>query len=1125
MSSIFADPLLLSGAVTPEDLAMLQQFISPREVSLAFNLVTHGYVTISRDLDHQWQSAHVKVNGSTFLVLIERGSSGKTLSCSCPIKAKCVHTAAVFLYSLLLKNHAVSPTTAGATPVPKLPQDVQRWLSQLSDTPEANVAVIQNQYRKNVKERLLYVLAHAGHESRHLDRLKVIEARLMVKTSGFTKQRKIFNNWPHQSSGYNRYAYLHNTADGFVLATDLQIRRSLEFSNYRQQDPGGYDLHGGNLDTVLPDILRTGRAYAQDIEGREPLVAGKPRPGQFAWSTLPDGRQHLTLACTPPASLIVSTCAPWYVDLATNECGPVSTDIDPKVIALCLRAPSFDTEAASSVAQEMSKRAIGLVVPLPPNIPIEVIRVAPKPVLHIKSELVRSGRGNDKGAVMFSFADVHFGYAPDLIVRDNDVAAPRKFIDGRVVVVERDREEESRRLSELPGSLTTIDSETSAFQFMQDPSDDTSDGAFWCHLQSEILPTLRALGWETVIDQDHPYLLDTTIHSDDWQCAVAESEPGWFEIGLGIIINGKKTNLADILDALSDDPSFHRAFSDPSTAPDLPWFVPTPDGPWISVPFERLKKIYAAFAEIETIRENGGYRISRYNLNAINALDSFTSDIPDHTGTLLAYAKDLSTDTPPVFPVPPTLVPVLRSYQTVGYQWLQLHGKHGVGSVLGDDVGLGKTIQVQAHLLGEKLSGAAKAPSIIITTRSTIGKWKKEIQQFTPELSVLTLHGQDRHDDFDKIDGHDVVLTTYALLTRDLALFKARAWHCAILDEAHAIRNAKSKAALAACALNTKQRIAMTATVLQNNLADVWSALNFVAPGLLHNEKWFRTTFRIPIEQGKNDQRNALLRQMIRPFLLRRLRDEIPGLPTKTTEIHHVILEGKQRDLYEVLRASMETKIRAVIQDKGLQRARIQILQALTQLRQLCCDPRLLKIDAAKGVKSAKFEACMGLLTDLVGANNKVLLFSTFTSMLDLFKPALTENGITWAEITGSTRDREAPQEALRNGKAQVMLISLKAGGEGLDLQAANTVLFYDPWWNPQAEEQATGRAHRSGQDKPVLVIRMVVAGSVEEGILTLQEKKRNLFDALMTGSPTGIEAMSEADVEMLLAPLRDLDM
>jgi SNF2 family DNA or RNA helicase len=387
----------------------------------------------------------------------------------------------------------------------------------------------------------------------------------------------------------------------------------------------------------------------------------------------------------------------------------------------------------------------------------------------------------------------------------------------------------------------------------------------------------------------------------------------------------------------------------------------------------------------------------------------------------------------------------------------------------------------------------------------------------------LVLHGPNRAARFADIAEHDLVITTYPLLARDHAVLTNQEWHVVVLDEAQTIKNPLAATSKLAKGLRARQRLCLSGTPLENHLGELWSLFDFLAPGFLGDRKSFGSRFRMPIEKAGDVGRQLLLARRIAPFLLRRTKAQVASdLPAKTEITEKVVMEDAQRAVYEGIRLAMHAKVRLAIAQRGLAGSGLIILDALLKLRQTCCDPRLLKLAAAKSstAKSAKLERLLELLPQLLEEGRRVLLFSQFTSMLALIETELAHLSIPYVLLTGNTPDRIGPVRRFQGGEVPLFLISLKAGGVGLNLTAADTVIHYDPWWNPAVEDQATDRAHRIGQDKPVFVHRLIAAGSIEEKMETLKQRKQSIVAGILGASTQAALALTERDVDMLFAPL-----
>jgi SNF2 family DNA or RNA helicase len=404
-----------------------------------------------------------------------------------------------------------------------------------------------------------------------------------------------------------------------------------------------------------------------------------------------------------------------------------------------------------------------------------------------------------------------------------------------------------------------------------------------------------------------------------------------------------------------------------------------------------------------------------------------------------------------------------------------------------------------------------------------MSNWRREAARFTPQLTTLLLHGSNRHEAASDMAKHDLVITPYSLLERDRKRWLEQPWHLVVLDEAHNIKNAHTQAAQVVSELNARHRLCLTGTPIENHLGELWSLFHFLMPGFLSSQERFKRMFRTPIEKHGDPERMEQLRRRVTPFMLRRNKGEVAtDLPAKQTTTSTVELGDKQANLYETIRLTTEQTVRDALASKGLAKSQIVVLDALLKLRQVCCDPRLLKIDAAKKVKhSAKLEQLMELLPELLEEGRRVLLFSQFTTMLSLIEDELKKRKIPWVKLTGRSQKRDQLIERFTSGEVPLFLISLKAGGVGLNLTQADTVIHYDPWWNPAVENQATDRAHRIGQTEHVFVYKLVAQGTIEERMQDLQKRKAALADSLYSAAAARKQPLfTENDLAELLRPL-----
>jgi len=649
-------------------------------------------------------------------------------------------------------------------------------------------------------------------------------------------------------------------------------------------------------------------------------------------------------------------------------------------------------------------------------------------------------------------------------------------------------------------------------------------------LTNEVFPQLEKLGWQIETDPSFPFQPITNI--GEWYANI-ENDTGsgidWFDLEMGVEIDGKRLNILPHIVRLLRNPNIRTSMDNENLSDKEVFYTQLDDGRYLPIPAKKIQFIARTLIELydfNALTQDGRLRLSSWqsaqlaeleHAMAASQLRWFGSQQLRELGNKLRDFKTIEKAE-----LPASFCDTLRPYQEEGVSWLQFLRDHRLNGILADDMGLGKTIQALAHIVIEKESGRMKGPVLVVAPTSLMANWKSEAGRFAPSLKVLILQGNERKNNFDRIKDHDLILTTYPLLSRDKDALITHKYHLLILDEAQVIKNPNTMAHRIVQQLQAKHRLCLTGTPMENHLGELWSLFHFLMPGFLGDHKKFTQTFRKPIEKGQDGERQKSLTKRVRPFMLRRTKEEVVlELPAKTEIIQHIELLPTQRDLYESVRLAMHSKIQLEIEEHGFKRSQIVILDALLKMRQVCCDPRLLKIQSAQNIhESAKLQFLIDTLPEMIEENRKILLFSQFTSMLALIEQELHKLKIPYALLTGQTKDRQTPINDFQSGKVPLFLISLKAGGTGLNLTAADTVIHYDPWWNPAVENQATDRAYRIGQDKPVFVYKLVTVGTVEEKILEMQNHKAALFAGVFDGTTTSSGGLTPEDLEALFEPL-----
>ncbi len=694
--------------------------------------------------------------------------------------------------------------------------------------------------------------------------------------------------------------------------------------------------------------------------------------------------------------------------------------------------------------------------------------------------------------------------------------------------LERDAEREARRLIERLGAveLACVDDVAPPEGCDADyiVTADGDEHAF-CGFTARALTLWRGLGWRVDIDPAYPFRVDEEEPSWYARLEPRDEPTDWFGLELGVEVNGTRVDLLPLLLDLLERLDAEGGLDALATSYRSKWALKVSDTHHVMVPVDRLRALLRVVAELYQGEHRRLRSFPAIRATALVELDSAFG----RAGARIAWTDEKGVtnraraQVRPLTPVQPPqgLQATLRPYQSEGVEFLQRLAEAGSGGVLADEMGLGKTLQTIAHLCVEHEHGRLGAPALVVGPTSLVGNWARELARFAPGLRVVVLHGPERKGRWVEVAGAHVVVTTYPVLVRDEDRFAEQPFHVVVLDEAQAIKNSRSQARRAVERLQSDHRVCLTGTPVENHLGELWSIFDWLTPGLLGDELSFRRFWRQPIEQRGDAERLAALRELVAPHVIRRLkRDVAKELPPKTELLVPVELGGKQRELYEAIRVAAHADVRKAIRAKGLAASAITILDALTKLRQACCDPRLVAMDAARNVgDSAKLDALLNMLSEQLAGGHRVLVFSQFTSMLALIAEALRARSVKYLMLTGETRDRQRVVDAFEEGQADVFLISLKAGGTGLNLTSADTVVHFDPWWNPAAQAQATDRAYRIGQKRPVFVHNLYIAGSVEERVMQLQERKRWLSTSLLGDGPASAPLSAE-DVEALLAPI-----
>lgn len=1023
-------------------------------------------------------------------------------SCTCPLQGDCKHEVAMLLALQAQQEEQEEPAGASAQQV----LTGQNWLAGMQRALE--------QKAKPSPECLVYMLNESALPAQGLC-LQLFKTRELQK-GGYSRPK------PYTNYGYIRLA---EERPVFVRDNDVPVLLAIrahdgEYRNF--YTPNEVLLKGPSGYAVLMAAIATGRCYWQSMENSPLRVAEKYRTS-IVWKEQKSGL-GTALAEWPTDWLLMTTSPPLALDNQQHCVHPVETGLPEQLAEMVLAAPVLPAPAWSVLWPTMREIFGQAALPLPPQVraPQEINDLVPVPCLHFFCAPMLQ-RGKKK---MMPMARLRARYgAYEVLPQKQDGYLSVTSGDNNLLIHRNPSLEARWRQEVLP--MQTL----SVLLGWQAPSDERGQDyglraeSEWPDFMQNTVVRLVNRGWQVSFADDFPWRIQV-LDAATWHGDLSDSADrnGWFSLGLDVELEGEKISLVPLLVSALDRLPLED--QQKLVQEDAPEFLHVLHGQRVlKVPVARVRPLLNVlvdmFGRVDPqlpVSRKGELRLNRLEAARVAAATEVqwkSGSALRELGARLENFSGLET-----VPVPSSFHAQLRPYQQTGLDWLQFLRTHQLGGVLADDMGLGKTVQTLAHVLVEKEKGRLNAPALIVCPKSLLPNWRAEAARFAPSLRVLCITGTQRKALLDSVSEHDLVITTYPLLARDIDVLMQQKFAMCVCDEAQQLKNHKTQMARAVRDLEVEQRLALTGTPMENHLGELWSLFDWLQPGYLGSEAEFRRRIRNPVEKDGNRLAAERLSRRIRPFMLRRTKQEVvKELPAKTEILQSVEISGAQRDLYETVRATMDTKVRAVIAKKGLARSSIEILEALLKLRQVCCDPRLLGESGDK-VGSAKLDLLLDLLPELIEDGRRILLFSQFTSMLALIEAAVTARGIPYVKLTGQTRDRELPVTRFQQGEVPLFLISLKAGGSGLNLTAADTVIHYDPWWNPAVEQQATDRAHRIGQDKPVFVYKLICEGTLEERMLALQARKAALA-AGVYGSDAGFDGgLDSGDLQALLSPL-----
>ena len=823
-----------------------------------------------------------------------------------------------------------------------------------------------------------------------------------------------------------------------------------------QNTPGHFEIFGNWGFTAVEQLIKTNRFYYQNK--RQPLVLGHQKRLRFEWQINDKNAQLCGLLSQVDNWLLLRTDPPMYLNTDDLIIGRINSELNAQEIAHLQTMPPVALDQLNQVMMRFNDLFANDVI-LPPAGYKSVV----KPT-HVYAKL--KGVNNSLEQTL-------------ALTIENTVGLSKA--------------EQAKHVKRSEQVLLGLGLNASDGLFKLPVND--ANGVHW--FNNEVKPNLLKQGWEVEeLTHKHPVNLPhiTLSLKRDKQHHILgkvmfNSKP--------ILLDWDTTTPLDI-NNLADHHQYVKIA-------EQFYAVPTPTfNEWLT-----LKQRFSYYTSGQQFKFPLSYAKKVFELSTI---ESVSNDV-----RLLDYLKELE------LPIESSACAthsdqqnfVLRDYQEQGVNWLKFLNRHQLGGILADDMGLGKTLQVIAYFVGQHNTLVTK-PSLIVCPTSLVGNWQNEFKRFAPHLTLTTVHGSDREKTLEHVHSARFILTTYPLLKRDLAYYKELEFDSIVLDEAQYIKNETAQVSKCVKQLNAQFKLCLSGTPVENNLLELKSLLDFVMPDVLGTKQQFKHHFQIPIEKEQDTARALELKTLIAPFILRRTKVEVvKELPDKTELVKELEFSPEQATLYRSVQLQIEDKLVSLFKEQGAQKSKLAFLDALLKLRQICCHPKL--VDKGMSSESAKFVWLAEHLPNMLSQGRKVIIFSQFTSVLELISQQLTANEIVFTTLTGQTRNRERAISDFTDGHCDVFLISLKAGGTGLNLTQADTVIHFDPWWNPAVENQATDRAYRIGQDKPVFVYKLIMANSIEQKVFSMQQQKQALVDVLFADKSLNLGKFDEKQMLSML--------
>lgn len=872
----------------------------------------------------------------------------------------------------------------------------------------------------------------------------------------------------------------------FLSREDVEILQTLlaDDENWNQHDHG--KIHSNESWAFLEKLAATQRLlFNPQPNLYYPLRIGTALPANLHWKIDTTGDQHLHWQAEDKDATIVFACETAFAEplivknnQSLHRCSTTLTDEQQTEVIKNKKIAAYEVDYFLLKHKE---RWQALALPVPQafeeaTIEGKLIAILSCHTVHAPNEAY-----SQRDELHLSFAVETENYCINLAD-----SSDTEIWDGEILTTVEHSKNTQQELHK------TITDHLHEFSARQQVGEDLP--SVWYSRSNE--------QWQWLFTEERDKLRELNIHfsimpnfrqhyvlAEKWDIQLTEHDDDSVEIAIDITAANRKISLKSLLDQLhqlneksaNQRSKTHQEFE-------------LEDGRLLLIPIAQFSGIMEEIADLMQYTDSSnhaGFLLSKHECHRLAGLHQHMPDDASWHGDMGKLNHAIELHESPLF-LENSLEQVqaeLRPYQWLGVCWMQHIAQRDINGLLADDMGLGKTLQTLAHLSFEHQHGRLQYPALIIVPTSLLYNWAREVEKFTPHLSYKVIHGSQRHQWWDKIQDFNIVISSYPLISNDLERWQEQNISWMILDEAQTIKNPRTRVSQAVREIECGKKLCLSGTPVENHLGELWSILDFLMPGCLGTGKHFRNHFQKAIENDGNERRFQVLLDRIGPFMLRRSKDQIASdLPPKTEIVQTIPLDEDQAALYRQLKTNTWNDMQAQLDNEDSpQQGHIIVLNALMKLRQACCDPSLLGED---NISSAKRKHCIEMLEELEAENRSILVFSQFTSMLELLAQSLEEIDIPYLMLTGKTKNRQKLVDQFQQGDAPVFLISLKAGGTGLNLTRADTIIHYDPWWNQAAEQQATDRAHRIGQEKPVFVYKLIAENTIEEKIALMQQRK-----------------------------------